>query len=298
MLPSVKKIVIKICDVIIWMFILLIIYILSSVFCFSTFKIPSGSMTPEIESGDNILVFKPTVGARLFNIFKALDGEQVRIERIPGFRKIRRNDVIIFNNPYPHERNKIGMHILKYFAKRCVALPGDTFKIINGYYYVTNSRDKSLTPNLNVGYIEGQRAISEWKAEDIPSKILVDFYSDSTEIWNIKNFGPYYIPEKGAIVKMNRKNYQLYHKLIEWETGSHLEMHDNSVILNNNAITEYQFRKNYYFAAGDYAKDSQDSRYWGVLPEEYIVGVPWIVWYSEDKRTGKIRWSRILKRIR
>jgi signal peptidase I len=97
---------------------------------------------------------------------------------------------------------------------------------------------------------------------------------------------------------MNRINYALYKKPVEWEQKGVLSYHDSSVYLNDAPINAYRFQKNYYFVAGDRTEDSRDSRYWGLLPEEYIVGKAWIVWKSVDPYTGKFRWGRFLKVIR
>lgn len=93
------------------------------IFLFSSFKIPSDSMEPELETGDNILVCKPIVGARLFNVFASMRGEQTDIYRVPGIRRIKRNDVLVFNFPHPDNWDNIEMHILKYYVKRWGLLP-------------------------------------------------------------------------------------------------------------------------------------------------------------------------------
>lgn len=114
--------------------------------------------------------------------------------------------------------------------------------------------------------------------------------------WNIKEFGPFYIPGKGDKIELNRTNTILYRKVIEWEQKDTLNITKNGVYLANHKINTYTFRKNYYFMAGDRVEDSQDSRYWGLLPEEYIVGKAWIIWRSTDLE-GKFRWNRFLKTI-
>ncbi len=82
---------------------LLILWILAQVFVFASFQIPSDSMSPELRKGDYVLVWKPVVGARLFNLNKSLNLEQTEIYRLPGFRKIKRNDVVVFNFPHPND---------------------------------------------------------------------------------------------------------------------------------------------------------------------------------------------------
>ena len=96
---------------------------------------------------------------------------------------------------------------------------------------------------------------------------------------------------------MNRTNFVLYKKLIEWEQQGTLEYKDSTSFLNGKPIDVYRFLKNYYFMAGDNGMNSQDSRYWGMLPEEYIVGKAWIIWKSVDPYTEKFRWERFMKII-
>lgn len=98
---------------------LFLLWILALVFVFASFRIPSESMSPELREGDYILVWKPIVGARLFNLSRLLNHEQTGIYRLPGFRKIKRNDVVVFNFPYPNDQSRIEMHIMKYYIKRC-----------------------------------------------------------------------------------------------------------------------------------------------------------------------------------
>ena len=102
---------------------------------------------------------------------------------------------------------------------------------------------------------------------------------------NIRDFGPLYLPKTGDKVEMNRENYLLYRKLIAWEQKAEINYNDSTVFLNGEPIREYRFLKNYYFMAGDKGENSQDSRYWGLLPEEYIVGKAAFIWKSVDPYT-------------
>ena len=92
---------------------LFLLWILAQVFVFASFRIPSDFMLPELREGDFVLVWKPVFGARLFNLNKSLNMEQTEIYRLPGFRKIKRNDVVVFNFPHPNDWNHIEMHIMK-----------------------------------------------------------------------------------------------------------------------------------------------------------------------------------------
>jgi signal peptidase I len=268
-----------------------ICFICLQVFFFASFKIPSDSMSPSLETGDRVLVCKLIQGARLFNLFASIRGEQVDIYRLPGLRKIRRNEVLVFNFPHPKSWDKIEMHIMKYYVKRCIGLPGDKVSIRNGFYEVEGV-------HIPLGNREAQLRMSMLNEDSFGENVFESHLPyDSLSHWTIKDFGPLYIPQKDAVLPMNRANYLLYKRAIEWEQNAVLEYRDSVVYLNAKAIETYTFRKNYYFVVGDRVEDSQDSRYWGLLPEEYIVGKAAFIWKSIDPNTQKFRWDRFMKKI-
>ncbi len=116
--------------------------------------------------------------------------------------------------------------------------------------------------------------------------------------WTIQEFGPLVIPRKGLIMKVDQNFYLLYKQLISWEQKKKIRMDGKHILLNDSIIEKYEFIENYYFVSGDNMANSQDSRYWGMLPEPYIVGKAVYIWKSEDLCTGKIRWDRVMKKIR
>jgi signal peptidase I len=277
-------------DVVYYGCIAAVAYVVGQVLLFASFKIPSDSMHPELIGGDYALVWKPTLGARVFNLFEAVKGENVPIYRLPGLRKVRRNDVLVFHFPYPNRSDSIGMHILKYYIKRCVALPGDTFRIDNGIYRVSG-----VTDTLGIYYRQVElsgRADSTFRRE-----IFQCFPFDSVYPWNIKHFGPLYVPCKGGEVAIDTQNIVLYRNLIAYETGLKISVKKGQVFMDNKPLLAYTFMHDYYFMAGDLIFDSRDSRYWGLLPDDLIVGKAAFIWRSVNMRTKKFRWERFLKKI-
>ena len=261
-----------------WLFLL--------VFVYASFRIPTDSMEPTLVPGDYVLVNKLLIGPRLFNLTEALEGKRVNIRRLPGLHDIQRNDVLVFHFPHPHTWEKIEMHLFKYYVKRCIALPGDTLSIQNGMYQINGTEE-------NLGNREAQHRIGQMKPEDFPEGVFQTFpYNESH--WNLQDFGPLYIPKAGTEVGMDRFKFLLYKKVIEWEQGKTLSYRDSTVFLDGHPIRTYRFRKDYYFMGGDNGINSQDSRYWGLLPEEYIVGKVWKVWKSVDPYTDRFRWERFL----
>lgn len=106
-----------------------------------------------------------------------------------------------------------------------------------------------------------------------------------------------YLPQAGDELSINSLNYEDYRKCIEYETQERLVRKGDVIYLADSVITKYRFRHDYYFMRGDNVKDSYDSRFWGLLPDDFILGVAQFIWFSKEPDTGRIRWSRILKKI-
>ncbi len=285
-----KKIIDYILNGIIAITVIGCMWVFSQVFLLASFRIPSDSMEPGLVEGYFVAVWKPTLGARLFDLNATLRLEQTEIHRTPGFRKAKRGDVLVFNFPHPNGWDKIEMHILKYYIKRCIGLPGDTLSIRDGRFRINGVSEP-------LGNLDSQERIGQTPPEGFADGIYKAFPFDSTVDWNIRDFGPLYVPKTGDKVEMNRENYLLCRKLIAWEQKAEINYNDSTVFLNGEPIREYRFLKNYYFMAGDKGLNSQDSRYWGLLPEEYIVGKAAFVWKSVDPYTGQFRWDRFMKKI-
>lgn len=269
----------------------IVVFILLQIFLFASFKIPSDSMEPSLKVGDNIIVNKLSMGARLFNVGAALNKEDITIHRLPGIRRVERNDILVFNFPYPkHPWDSIGFDIMKYYVKRCIALPGDTLEIKDGFFKVRGQ-------DMQLGNMESQKFMSTLSEDNSHGIVFPCYPWNATLNWTIRDFGPLYVPAKGQTIKMDSIHYPLYRTLIEWEQKEKLIIADNIVFMNDSIIHSYLFKENYYFMAGDRSENSQDSRYWGLLPESYIVGKASFVWKSKDPVTGKIRWERIFKKI-
>lgn len=278
-------------NVFLWGCCSLIFLFLLQVFCFTSFKIPSDSMEPALKDGDCILVNKMIGGARLFDVLATLRNEDVDIFRVPSLGDLKRNDVLVFNFPYQSGRwDSIRMDVMQYYVKRCIALPGDTLEIREGIYKVRGC-------NEQLGNYKAQQYISKLKHPKTHEIVMRTFPYNRHLGWNIKEFGPLPIPRKGQEVVMNDISYLLYRRLIDWEQKTKLRLKDGQILLGDSLIKEYVFTKNYYFVSGDNMPNSQDSRYWGMLPEEYIVGKATRIWNSKDEYTGKVRWERVMKKI-
>lgn len=127
------------------------------------------------------------------------------------------------------------------------------------------------------------------------------FPNDSSFKWNRDNFGPLYIPAADVPIELTLSNLPLYSRLIETYEGNDLDIKNGKIFINGKETSSYTPKYNYYWMMGDNRHNSADSRYWGYVPEDHIVGRPEFIWLSLDKNKslmdGKIRWDRIFSSV-
>lgn len=114
--------------------------------------------------------------------------------------------------------------------------------------------------------------------------------------YTVDNFGPIYIPKKGVTVELDSSNIELYRRIIEVYENNKLENKAGRWVVNGSTMNTYTFKMNYYWMMGDNRHHSLDSRYWGFVPEDHVVGKAWLIWMSYGK--GGIRWSRLFRTIK
>ena len=135
------------------------------------------------------------------------------------------------------------------------------------------------------------------------SSVASEYYfpNNKSHAWNIDNYGPILIPKKGSKVNLDINNIKLYQEIIENYENNSLKISNNNIYINDSLTNEYEFKMNYYWMMGDNRHNSADSRMWGFLPENHVVGKALFVWMSWDKNgkgLGKIRWDRLFSSVK
>ena len=224
------------------------------------------------------------------------------------------------------------------YVKRCVGLPGQTLQIKNRIVYLDGKANKEpdnvqytyhvklkdrlsdeLMKELGItmedlmslntqGYMPlTNHAVKELKKrKDLVENIELNTEANDLDIyplngnmhWTRDNYGPIWIPKKGESIELTLKNLPVYERPIRTYEGNKLEVKDGKIYINDKATTKYTFRLDYYWMMGDNRHNSLDSRYWGFVPEDHIVGKPIFIWWSSDPdRHGfsGIRWNRLFR---
>ena len=222
------------------------------------------------------------------------------------------------------------------YVKRCVGLPGQTLEIRNRIVYLDGKKNKEPENVQYTYYVKLKQAIPEdlmdqlgismedltslnttgympltkyalttlQARKDIVESIKLNTEANDLEIyplngnkgWTRDNYGPVWIPKKGEKIRLTLDNIAIYERPIRVYEGNTLTIDDGRIYINGKEARDYTFKMDYYWMMGDNRHNSADSRYWGFVPEDHIVGKPIFIWWSSnpDRRGfAGIRWNRL-----
>lgn len=264
---------------------------LLKIFVVDAFRIPSTSMENTLQIGDFLLVNKLAYGLRTPHRIPLL-GQTLPTFTFTLFQKIHRGDVVVFE--YPGGRDEIRPSESVNYIKRCIGLPGDTVQIRSGQVYV----------NRNLLTFPPQGIQTDHPVE-IPGFGQKEMFPRGSTFSDV-NYGPMNVPKKGDIIALDKNTVNQWNIFIERE-GHTVRIQDSTIFIDGIAATSYSIEQNYYFMLGDNRDNSLDSRYWGFVPDDHIIGEAFIVYWSWDteapvsnlnEKFSTIRWDRIGTLIR
>jgi signal peptidase I len=265
-----------------------IVAFLIKIFLFEAFRIPTGSMENTLLVGDFLLVTKFTYGA---TTPRNIPFTNVRIPyaQLPGFKDPDRGDVIVFD--FPGDYSELQSAEVVNYIKRCVGLPGDTIHIINKELFV-NSQKFENPPGIKFDNITR------------PENFVNPRIFPRGMNWNEDYYGPLRVPKEGDVLQLSPENFDAWRMFIMKEGHTARMGPNGQILVDENPLpnNEYIVEKDYLFMMGDNRNNSLDSRFWGFMPVENIVGEAFIIYWSWNpeisffdlfRLVASTRWDRI-----
>jgi signal peptidase I len=269
----------------------LLVALVLKLFVVDAYRIPSTSMENTLQVGDFLLVNKlaygihtprhlPFTATSLFSL------------TFPLFRSVHRGDVVVFE--FPGGKNEVKPMESVNYIKRCIGLPGDTIEIRFGKVFV-NGLETSFP-------LHGKNIIH---STDNAFQRNAEMFPEGSAFSDI-NYGPVVVPKRNDILKIDPATFSQWHILIERE-GHGVQINADTVLIDGVVISSYRVQQNYYFVLGDNRDNSMDSRYWGFVPNDHLIGEALFIYWSWDpdipvyslsEKYSTIRWNRIGTLIR
>jgi len=269
----------------------LLVALFLKLFVIEAYRIPSTSMEQTLQVGDFLLVNKLAYGV---HTPRHIPWTSVTLTSwtLPLFRNVHRGDVMVFE--FPGARDEVIPTESVNYIKRCIGLPGDTVEIRLGEVFINGIATRFPSHGRSTTHPSGNSF--RRNAELFPEGSL---FSDV-------NYGPILVPKRDDIVKLDPTTISQWHIFIERE-GHSVQFNADTIFIDGTVTSSYRVQKNYYFVLGDNRDNSMDSRYWGFVPSDYVIGEALCIYWSWDPeipvssisdKYSTIRWSRIATLIR
>lgn len=275
----------------------ILLVLLIRIFAFTSCSIPYSGMENSLYQGEKVLVNKWSYGLRLpFTTFHL------------GVKKAERGDIVLFNNPKPIDK-ETPIYARSFFISRCVGVPGDTL-MLNDELLVTGKRVSSpdskqlyayplqeedtvqyamrqlgMGHNALVGYSEGYyvRSFSFYEHYLLKQKLGTAFHSHMVHANDTTNSHPLIIPSKGKAIPIYPWNMTLLCNTILYHEHRNASIKNDTLWVDEKPVTVYTFQKDYYWVASNNPINLADSRLFGLVPHDHLVGRATHIWYSSQK---------------
>ncbi len=235
----------------------------------ASFVVPTGSMEETVRAGDFLFVNKFIYGPSTPQIVPFLN-TPLPFYKFPGLREPERGDVIVFI--FPGNREQVEAKEFTYYLKRCVAVAGDTISMVNKKLIVNGEEHPLPEHALSSNFIRNDDSYNTFP----PGR---GFTRD--------NYGPLRVPKAGDVITLTAKNFREWNIFIKRE-GNDCVLRDGKWFIEGQEASEYVVKNDYVFGIGDNRDNSLDSRYWGFIPVENVVGTPIMVYWSWESAANSI----------
>ncbi|TLY32627.1 MAG: signal peptidase I [Ignavibacteria bacterium] len=257
-------------------------FLILNSFVLASFEVPTGSMENEIMTGDFLLVNKFVFGGTTPRTIP-LTNVRVPSFKLPAMWNVEKGDIIVF--VFPGYRDEVEPQDPAYYLKRCIGTAGDTIQIINRVVYV-NGMPAPVPRNVKFNSTLVK-----------PPDYIDERIFPKGAPFNEDNYGPIVIPKKGDVIELTPKNFERWEIFIRRE-GHAAALRQGKVTLDGVQNNRYTVERNYLFGMGDNRDNSLDSRFWGFVPADAVVGTPLIVYWSWDPETPILRIAEKLSTVR
>jgi signal peptidase I len=260
--------------------------VLLKAFVVEAFRIPTGSMEETLLEGDFLLVNKFILGVRTPRTIP-LTNITLPVITLAPVASPAMGDVIIFN--FPGSRDEISPHRAETYIKRCIGLPGDTIEIIN------------KTVHINGSIVTNPPSMKYQSFEIRPRGQPNTYIFPPGSGYNEDNYGPIVVPKRGMVIPIDMDTIDRWYVFIRRE-GHEVEIRDNGILIDGRLSESYTVERDYLFMMGDNRDNSLDSRFWGFVPVDNVIGKAMLIYFSWDKnipsanvfdKLSSIRWHRI-----
>lgn len=237
-------------------------------FLIETSRVPTGSMEKTIWVGDFLFVNKFIYGS---SSPRSVPFTNIALPyfQMPAIREPERGDIVVFE--YPGDKDELIPVEISNYVKRCIGVPGDTIAVVDKVVFVNG--------------IEAPRAsqIQYMNNYVTPKGIANPRIFPNGSNFNEDNYGPVIVPRKGDVINLTLDNIEQWRTIIDREFGKRVvTVEGNQILIDGKTVQSYTLKQDYFFMMGDNRDDSLDSRFWGFVPREKVVGEALMIYWSWD----------------